>query len=92
VLFRDSMSVADWEELHFAEVAMEGTQLVTAGSVGYVMVVTGRGATVETAREDAYARAAKVVIPNVRYRRDIGEQFLERDRETMVRLGILSTE
>ena len=34
VLFRDSMTDADREELHFAEVAMEGTQLVTAGSVG----------------------------------------------------------
>ncbi|MCU1349614.1 MAG: hypothetical protein JWO56_2644, partial [Acidobacteria bacterium] len=69
------------------EVTMEGAQLVTAGSVGYVMVVTGRGRTVEDARDDAYARAAKVVIPNVRYRLDIGEQFLARDRETMVRLG-----
>lgn len=89
VLFRDSLTDADREELHFAEVKMEGPQLVTAGSVGYVMVVTGRGATVEAAREDAYARAAKVVIPNVRYRRDIGEQFLARDRETMERLGYL---
>jgi len=89
VLFRDTMTESDREELHFAEVAMEGTQLVTAGSVGYVMVVTGRGITVEGARADAYERAAKVVIPNVRYRRDIGEQFVERDQETMRRLGYL---
>ncbi len=73
--------------MHFAEVAKEGDQLVTAGSVGYVMVVTGRGASVEAAREAAYERSRKVVIPNVRYRTDIGEQFLVRDREEMVRLG-----
>ncbi|MEO8034717.1 MAG: phosphoribosylglycinamide synthetase C domain-containing protein [Acidobacteriota bacterium] len=87
VLFRDTLSDADREHLHFAEVAMEGTQLVTSGSVGYVMVVTGNGATVEAARDDAYERAAKVVIPNVRYRLDIGEQFLRRDREILQRLG-----
>lgn len=89
ILFREMLTAADREHLHFAEVAMEGEQLVTAGSLGYIMVVTGRGATVEAAREDAYGRAAKVVIPNLRYRLDIGEQFLARDRAEMERLGLL---
>ena len=64
--------------------------LVTAGSVGYVAVVTGRGATVEAARADAYERCTKVVIPNCRYRLDIGQQFIERDREEMIRLGVFA--
>jgi phosphoribosylamine--glycine ligase len=89
VLFRQSMTAEDRKHLHFAEVAMRGEQLVTSGSVGYVMVVTGNGATVEEARAVAYDRAAKVVIPNVRYRLDIGEQFLARDRQTMRDLGLL---
>lgn len=89
ILFRETLTEADREHLHFAEVAREGEQLVTAGSVGYVMVVTGRGPTVEAARADAYTRAAKVVIPNLRYRLDIGEQFLVRDRGEMERLGVL---
>lgn len=89
VLFRDTLTEADREALHFAEVAMDGEHLVTAGSVGYVMVVTGRGPTVEAARADAYTRCQKVVIPNCRYRLDIGEQFLARDRAEMVRLGLL---
>jgi phosphoribosylamine--glycine ligase len=63
-------------------------QLVTAGQIGYVMVVTGCGETIEAARRDAYARAEKVVIPNVRYRVDIGATF-ERDRAELVRLGWL---
>jgi phosphoribosylamine---glycine ligase len=91
ILFRPSMTAEDRDQLHFAEVALEGTQLVTAGSVGYVMVVTGRGPTVEAAREDAYARCAKVVIPNMRYRLDIGSQFLSRDQAEMQRLGLLRT-
>ncbi len=86
VMFREPV---DHEQIHLAEVCMEGQQLVTAGSVGYVMVVTGRGATVEAAREDAYARCRQVVIPNVRYRLDIGESFLRSGRAEMVRLGWL---
>ena len=89
VLFRETMTAADREQLHFAEVCMEGERLVTAGSIGYVMVVTGRGATVEAARADAYGRCEKVVIPNMRYRMDIGEQFVTRDREEMQRLGLI---
>lgn len=90
IIFRDTMTADDRDQLHFAEVAVEGGQLVTAGSVGYIMVVTGRGANVEAARADAYARCEKVVIPNCRYRFDIGEQFLATDRVTMQRLGLMS--
>jgi phosphoribosylamine--glycine ligase len=62
-------------------------QLVTAGQIGYVMVVTGRGSTVAEAREVAYARAAKVVVPNVRYRIDIGARFESSDHKELIRLG-----
>lgn len=89
ILFRSTMTDDDRDQLHYAEVALEGQQLVTAGFVGYVMVVTGRGASVEAARDDAYERCKKVVIPNVRYRLDIGAQFLSRDRAMMSRLGLL---
>jgi phosphoribosylamine---glycine ligase len=87
ILFASDLSESDREQLHFAEVRMDGQHLVTAGSIGYVMVVTGRGLTVEEARADAYARVRKVVIPNLRYRLDIGERFLERDRADMIRWG-----
>ena len=87
VIFREPV---DHHHIHLAEVCMEGEQLVTAGSVGYVMVVTGRGATVEAAREDAYARCRQVVIPNARYRLDIGESFLRSGRAEMEKLGWLA--
>ena len=90
ILFRPELSAGDRDDLHFAEVRMEAGQLVTAGSIGYVMVVTGRGATVEEARADTYRRVRKVVIPNARYRHDIGAQFLEKDCAAMIRWGYLS--
>jgi phosphoribosylamine--glycine ligase len=76
--------------LHYGEVAREGDQLVTAGQIGYVMVVTGRGDTVHEARRRAYALVDKVIIPNLRYRRDIGEAYELRERDELRRLGWLS--
>jgi len=78
------------QSLHYAEVCLEGDQLVTAGQIGYVMVVTGRGETVPAARARSYTLVDKIVIPNLRYRRDIGEAYELRHRDELVRLGWLS--
>lgn len=64
------------EHLHLGEVGMAGTQLVTSGLYGWTAVVTGTGPTVEAARAAAYANAAQVYAPNMRYRLDIGEKLI----------------
>ena len=89
ICFRDSMNEADRDALHYGEVAMSKGQLVTAGMIGYIMVVTGLGESVEKAREQAYARVENVVIPNCRYRNDIGARFISRDHARMQTLGLL---
>ena len=89
ILFRGGIGVEEKRHLHYSEVALNNGQLVTAGMVGQVMVVTGSGDTVEAAQRQAYALAERVVVPNLRYRRDIGERFLRRDRAEMERLGLL---
>jgi phosphoribosylamine--glycine ligase len=89
ICFRAGLSEEDRASLHYGEVRLEAGQLVTAGQLGYVMVVTGRGETVADARAAAYARVEKVVVPNVRYRNDIGAAFEHRDRAELVRLGWL---
>jgi phosphoribosylamine---glycine ligase len=83
--------IADDERahLHYGELSLEGEQLVMAGQIGYVMVASGRGQTVQRARERAYTLARKVIVPNVRYRTDIGLRFIERDRAELTRLGWL---
>jgi phosphoribosylamine---glycine ligase len=89
ILFRGELSAEDRRHLHYSEVALVDGQLVTAGMVGQAMVVTGSGDTVEAAQRRAYALAERVVVPNLRYRTDIGDRFLRRDRAEMERLGLL---
>jgi phosphoribosylamine---glycine ligase len=89
ICFRPGTTDDDRLGMHYGEVRLQDGQLVTAGQIGYVMVVTGRGGTVEDARRAAYARAAKVVIPNVRYRVDIGAAFDAHERPELVRVGWL---
>jgi phosphoribosylamine--glycine ligase len=87
---RDLLDEERRRHLHPGEVASDDGLLLTAGSVGYVMVATGVGPDVSSARRAAYSTAVKVVVPNVRYRNDIGERFLREDRAALERLGWLS--
>jgi phosphoribosylamine---glycine ligase len=89
VLFTSPLTAADRAHFHFAEVALRDGQLVTSGTVGYLMVVTGCGATVAGARDEAYARLAMVHVPNGRYRRDIGERFIATDENYLRSTGWL---
>lgn len=73
--------------IHFGEVALDDGALVTAGQVGYVMVVTGNGATIPDARANAYGLARRVAIPNVRYRGDIGVTVHDRGLAELARWG-----
>jgi phosphoribosylamine--glycine ligase len=89
ICFRDDITPAQRASLHFAEVARVGDQLVTSGSSGYVGVATGVGDTVTQARDSAYATARKLVVPNLRYRNDIGERVIANDLARLARLGWL---
>lgn len=89
VFFRGALDRDEQLHLHFDEVSLIDGELVTSGGIGYVMVVTGQGSDVEEARVRAYRLAAKVVIPNLRYRTDIGSRFLASDAAVMQRLGLL---
>ena len=89
VTFDPSMDDNDFNALHLAEVAMEDGALVTSGAIGYLGVATGVGPTVDDARDRAYALARKVVVPNLRYRNDIGERVVSRDLSALRSLGYL---
>ncbi len=89
ILFKGALSAEDEAQLHYCEVELVDGRLVTSGVVGELMIVTGRGGTVEAAQSAAYRLAERVVVPNLRYRIDIGARFLREDRDRLLQWGIL---
>jgi phosphoribosylamine--glycine ligase len=89
ILFEGELTERDRANLHFGEVALDEGQLVTAGFHGWTMVVTGTGPTIADAHADAYRLARRVVVPDVRYRNDIGAKLIGGDFLSLERLGLL---
>ncbi|MEA2989162.1 MAG: phosphoribosylamine---glycine ligase [Alphaproteobacteria bacterium] len=85
----EGVTDADVRHLHYGEVGMKGGQLVTSGGYGWTMVVTGTGMTVREARDRANTLADRVIIPNARYRRDIGDRLIAGDLDRIKGLGLL---
>jgi phosphoribosylamine--glycine ligase len=85
----DDLSPEDRRNLHYAEVARDGEHLVTAGQIGYLMVVTGAAPALDDARAAAYALAGRIAIPNVRYRNDIGAALSATGLAELAKLGWL---
>ena len=89
LLFEGDLSPAEQRHVHYGEVALRNGVLVTSGASGYTLVVTGTGQTIEAARDDANALAAKVVVANARYRTDIGTRLIKGEFATVEALGLL---
>ena len=87
-MFEGAIAETDRRHLHLAEVGKQDGELVTAGMHGWTMIVTGIGDSVGAAREAAYRLADRVVIPNVRYRRDIGIKLECRELAQLKQLGL----
>ena len=88
ILFDTNCDGEDRANFHYGEIGLANGVPVTSGLYGWTLVATGTGATVVAARDAAYARTAKVIIPNMRYRLDIGQRLIERDLATLARLGL----
>ncbi len=89
ILFEEPFDAEDRRHVHFGEVGLDGGVLVTSGLYGWTMVATGVGGTVTEARRAAYARVDRIVIPNMRYRRDIGQRLIDTDEARLDTLGLL---
>ena len=89
ILFQSSFTVADRQRLHLSEVEKLDDYLVTSGMTGNVATAVGCGETLEDARLQAYDLAAKVILPNIRYRQDIGAGLIARDLEQLVNWGYI---
>jgi len=89
VLFDPPLDEEDDRHVHYGELGLADSALVTSGLYGWTMVVTGTAASIAEARSTAYRRASKAIIPNARYRLDIGERLIDRDYARVEALGLL---
>jgi phosphoribosylamine--glycine ligase len=75
--------------IHLEDVKRVDGQWRVAGDNGMPIVVTGMGETMHAAREQAYERIDDIVIPNMYYRDDIGERWIDGDGDRLQAWGYL---
>jgi phosphoribosylamine--glycine ligase len=78
----------DHRNIHLGEVGLGPRGLVTSGLYGWTMVVTGVAATIDRAKAAAYSRVQRILIPNVRYRLDIGDRLAAHCLAEVEQLGL----
>jgi phosphoribosylamine--glycine ligase len=89
IVFDGELSAEQRAHIHYGEVGLEGSSLVTSGLYGYSLVVTGVGPTIAAAQAAANRLANRVIVPNGRYRRDIGRRLIETDYNKIEEIGLL---
>ncbi len=89
VMFDGGLGEQDRDRLYYGEVGIVNGQLVTSGMYGWTMVATAVGDSIDEARCKASELAGRVIVPNVRYRRDIGSNLIDRDFAFVETLDLL---
>ena len=56
---------------------------------GNVATAFGIGSLIEIARSQSYNLAAKVIVPNIRYRHDVGASLIAGDLQQLVDWGYI---
>ena len=65
------------EGIHIEDVKLLNDEWVVTGTSGVVLVVVGLGSTMKAAQRQAYSRIDNIMIPNMYYRKDIGDRWFE---------------
>ena len=92
VFFRRQPEADDAAHYRLVDVRQEGGQLLAHRRSGHVMIVTGTGPDIVSAREQAMVRARNVIVPELRWRADIGDRYLAGDGARLRALGWVEAE
>lgn len=65
------------EGVHIEDVKRVNDQWVLTGSSGVALIVVGSGQTMKQAQAQVYSRIKNIMIPNMYYRKDIGDRWFE---------------
>lgn len=66
-----------FEGIHIEDVKLVKGEWLITGNTGVVLIVTGQGISVKQAQAQAYQRLNNILIPNMYYRKDIGDRWFE---------------
>jgi len=66
-----------FEGVHLGDVKLVENDWKLAGNIGYALIMTASGTTMEEARKIVYNRIRNIIIPNMFYRTDIGVRWTE---------------
>jgi phosphoribosylamine--glycine ligase len=67
----------NYEGIHIEDVKLVSGEWLITGNTGVVLIVTGQGSSVKQAQSQAYQRVSNILIPNMYYRKDIGDRWFE---------------
>ncbi|MFW6448157.1 MAG: phosphoribosylamine--glycine ligase [Halobacteriota archaeon] len=79
----------DREGIHIEDTKRVDGQWRVAGESGIPLVATGAGWTMQDAREQVYDRVDRIIIPNMYYRDDIGERWIDGEADQLHAWGYL---
>ncbi|MBI2109404.1 MAG: phosphoribosylamine--glycine ligase [Parcubacteria group bacterium] len=65
------------EGVHIEDVKQVNGEWLVTGTSGVVLIVVGTGQTMKQAQQQVYARIQNILIPNMYYRKDIGDRWFE---------------
>jgi phosphoribosylamine--glycine ligase len=65
------------EGVHLGDLKLVNDEWILAGYVGIACIVVGTGQTMKQAQQQAYNRIQNILIPNMYYRTDIGDRWIE---------------
>jgi len=65
------------EGVHIEDIKLVDDEWIVTGSAGVALVVAGSGQTMKQAQQQVYNRIQHILIPNMYYRKDIGDRWFE---------------
>ncbi|MFH1237081.1 MAG: phosphoribosylglycinamide synthetase C domain-containing protein [Candidatus Aenigmatarchaeota archaeon] len=65
------------EGIHIEDVKLVNGEWLISGNSGVVLIIVGMGSTMRQAQNQVYSRISNILIPNMYYRTDIGDRWVE---------------
>jgi len=81
VVFKKSDNL---EGVHIEDLKIIKGEWVVTGNAGVALIVVGTGLTMKEAQRQVYARIQNILIPNMYYRKDIGDRWFEEGDKLMM--------